>query len=688
LQFVLSIISLMIFPVALACGVLFIVKTGVKRVSIYLFSGLLCSGLIYGSAGIIMLSFPEAKGISILLFKAADTILPVASVIIPFLFLQISLSYGRVDEEPGGRGLGVLIKTAGFVTIVSAVLVISGLIHDSVATQSEYGLVLHGFLSRIIVLIMIVLAVFSLLNFETTWRAASGAAKKQLFILIIIDLIILGGFIRILFLGSVTLGFFKYLSPLIIVFLCWLYFLLMRKDAYSSNVVVERQAFYSSVMILFLGFFLLFTGLIGKIIMLLGGKIDVFLSILGAFLVAGIFVMVIMSESIRHRFKDILHSRIYAGRFDYKAEWRALSENFAACDSLECLFSTISSEIERLLNPSCLEIFEAGEISLHNVHSTLNKTAEFSLDDPAAEWLFLNTEPVLQSQIVISGTSSLLEKAGQFEVVVPLVAEKKLVGIIFLGRKKDMSIFNSEDMAMLSALGHQAAVSILHLRSRDRLLENEKLASFHMTASFVVHDLKNSISMLSLMLQNAPVKMSDPEFQKESIKTISQAVDSMQKIIEKLKSPPKKEQLFITDVNPLKIIKKILKKSGIENKQNIELEINFDSSLEVKTDAQVLETVFINLLKNAVEAMPEGGTITVEEFRTNDNRNLSITDTGAGMSKSFIANNLFHPFQTTKAKGLGIGLYQCREMIRETGGDIAVESEPGKGSKFKIIFKR
>jgi len=316
LQFVLSIISLMIFPVALACGVLFIVKTGVKRVSIYLFSGLLCSGLIYGSAGIIMLSFPEAKGISILLFKAADTILPVASVIIPFLFLQISLTYGRVDEEPGGRGLGVLIKTAGFVTIVSAVLVISGLIHDSVVTQSEYGLALHGFLSRIIVLIMIVLAVFSLLNFETTWRAASGAAKKQLFILIIIDLIILGGFIRILFLGSVTLDFFKYLSPLIIVFLCWLYFLLMRKDAYSSNVVVERQAFYSSVMILFLGFFLLFTGLIGKIIMLLGGKIDVFLSILGAFLVAGIFVMVIMSESIRHRFKDILHSRIYAGRFD------------------------------------------------------------------------------------------------------------------------------------------------------------------------------------------------------------------------------------------------------------------------------------------------------------------------------------------------------------------------------------
>jgi signal transduction histidine kinase len=188
------------------------------------------------------------------------------------------------------------------------------------------------------------------------------------------------------------------------------------------------------------------------------------------------------------------------------------------------------------------------------------------------------------------------------------------------------------------------------------------------------------------MLQNAPRKMSDPEFQKESIKTITQAVDRMQAIIEKLKSPPGKEQIQAYELDPIKVINKAIEKSGVANRPDIKIELNCDKPIPVKADPAVLESVLINLLINAVEAMPDGGVICIEQNRQNNKQCLSVSDTGVGMTAKFIATKLFHPFETTKAKGLGVGLYQCREMFKETGGKIMVESEPGQGTKFTLVF--
>ena len=95
-----------------------------------------------------------------------------------------------------------------------------------------------------------------------------------------------------------------------------------------------------------------------------------------------------------------------------------------------------------------------------------------------------------------------------------------------------------------------------------------------------------------------------------------------------------------------------------------------------------VETVLINLLINAVEAMPDGGEINIGQAKVNGHSEIIIADTGVGMSPAFMRNQLFKPFATTKSSGLGIG----REMFTGTGGDILVDSEPGKGSKFRLVF--
>jgi putative PEP-CTERM system histidine kinase len=685
LQFIWGLISLIAFLANLGCGIIFLIKTGVKKVSLYFFAVFLALGLASGFAGLIAWSFPGISGIKGLALRTADKLIPLIAVFIPFLLFQVSLYFGRVESGKSNPGLGIFIKTAGFITLIAFVLIAAGVVEFAVILGHTYAFIMQDFLSRTIGIILGILMAIAFVNFETTLRAASGVVKKQVFILMLLVLFFFAGLLRLIFMSAVSLVYIKISLPLLIIGAAWLYILLLRRDAGSSNVVVARQAFYSSALILFLGLFLVLVGLVGKLIMILGGKIDVFLSILGAFLVIGIFLLVMLSDSLRKKFDRAVQERVYAGRFDYKAEWRASSENFSACDNLELLYKTLENEIDRLLSPLAMEIFIADGKSMYAVYPPEKTTEEFSLKDEAAEWLFYNTEPVRPAEGVVPPATPLGNKISGFSVVIPLVAEKKLVGLIFLDRKKNGENYNTEEMALLSAMAHQAAVAILHLRARDRLLENEMIASFHKTASFVVHDLKNAVSMLSLMLQNAPRKMADPEFQTESLNTISQAVVRMQRIIEKLKSPPKKENLHIAGVNVPAILKKALEKSNILNKSDIRLNITLDDNLEIQTDPRVLETVLINLLINAVEAMPDSGTISINREKINDKIMITISDTGIGMSESFIKNKLFRPFQTTKAKGLGIGLYQCREMIRETGGDIIAESIKGKGSTFKLI---
>jgi len=670
--------------VAFACAVQFVVKVGLKKVSVGLMLSMVCYATLSAIAGLIILTIPGGEGFKGLILKWSGALMPLVGFITPFFVLLTSRHYGRADNKSIMASVSTISKMAGLTVAVVFILFSQHLIFESVVTQSDFYLVLKGFISRVAMAAAGILLVISLLYFESTWRAASGQVKKQLLMLIILNLLLLAVAVRIFFLGQISVSFIGYSMPLVLFIFCRLYFLLIGRDAYSANIVVDRQAFLSSAVILFLGIFLVFTGIIGIIIDKAGGRTDVFLSILGAFLVVGIFIFVLLSDSIRGRFSNAVQSRVYAGRFDYKAEWRSISDDFAACDSIENLVRSLTDRLNHLFEPSRLAVYEADDMLMNCLYFTGGEPDGLKTNGPVAKWAFLKTKPAKTSEIEITGTSTLFNISRDFEIVAPMVASKKLAGLVFLGQKGDSTEYNDEDMAMLSAVCHQAAVTILHLQSLEKLLESEKLSSFHKTASFVVHDLKNAISMLSLMLQNAPRKMSDPMFQKESVKTTEQAVARMQQIIEKLKSPPSKDQLIIQPIDPMKVFNHALEKSGIANKRNIELNIQAAESSKARTDPSILESVFSNLLINAVEAMPQGGTISIRQRLVDNMLEISVTDSGIGMNESFIKNKLFRPFQTTKAKGLGIGLYQCREMIRETGGDLIAGSEPDKGTTFTL----
>lgn len=671
---------------AITCAVQFLVKAGIRKASISFGLGMLSLAILYLATAVILIASPELGSFQLLLYRLADSVLPLAGAVSPFFMLVISRNFGRREDVGSSGGISLLTRMAGLITIVALYFVASGMGFESSFLGGRYEMIIQAFMAKAVCLTMAILLILSLLNFENTRRASPATMKYRVLILMILDMLLLAGVIRLFFTGRIASDFFAYTSPIGLILMGWLYVLLLRKDHYSANIVIDRQAFLSSTVILFLGIFLVLTGIIAYVIEKIGGRSDVFLSIIGAFLVIGLFLLILLSDSIRSRFTNAMLSRIYAGRFDFKAEWRELSEDFASCESIIQLQKLLIDRINRLFNPERQVLLIADGNRLECFFPDNANLPEIKRNDPLAEWIFLKSEPAFFDDIEESAPSELKHLENDYEVIVPIVAEKKLIGLVILGAKKEGTVFNNEDFAMLSAISHQVAVTILHLRSRDKLLESEKLASFHKTASFVIHDLKNAISMLSLMVQNAPRKMSDPEFQKESINTINQAVVRMQRIIEKLKQTPQKEQLQITPLDPVKVLDLAIEKSGINNKNNVELKILNDNIQPINTDPGVLETVFINILINAVEAMPNGGRIEIDQKTINNKPQISIRDTGVGMSCSFIEHRLFKPFETTKEKGLGVGLYQCREMFKETGGEIKVISEQGKGSTFTLVF--
>jgi signal transduction histidine kinase len=118
------------------------------------------------------------------------------------------------------------------------------------------------------------------------------------------------------------------------------------------------------------------------------------------------------------------------------------------------------------------------------------------------------------------------------------------------------------------------------------------------------------------------------------------------------------------------------------------IEAELPPSLFALVDRDRIEKVMENLMLNALEAMTgRNGTLTIEAGKTDDHKVFfSVTDTGVGMTPAFIEKRLYHPFATTKKKGVGLGLYTCREVVQANGGFIKVDSREGAGTTFRVVL--
>jgi putative PEP-CTERM system histidine kinase len=267
-------------------------------------------------------------------------------------------------------------------------------------------------------------------------------------------------------------------------------------------------------------------------------------------------------------------------------------------------------------------------------------------------------------------------------LVVPLIQHSKLFGFVVLAQPRSRVKLNWEVRDLLKVAGNQAASYLAQQEAADALMVARQFESFNRMSTFVVHDLKNLVSQLSLLLSNAEKHKRNPEFQEDMIETVHLSVQKMKRLLEKLSSgdsPEKAAPLVIA-----RLLQEAVKsKSSAEPKPILEIK---DDSLWVYANASRLERVVGHLVQNAIEATARDGKVWIRLMRKNDFAVIEIKDTGYGMSEKFIREKLFKPFESTKSAGMGIGVFESREYVSELGGELEVSSSSANGTVFRIIL--
>jgi len=265
---------------------------------------------------------------------------------------------------------------------------------------------------------------------------------------------------------------------------------------------------------------------------------------------------------------------------------------------------------------------------------------------------------------------------------IPLIHHDRLVGILLLAAPEYRRPLDWEDFDLLRTAGRQAASSLAEAHGQEALSNAQRFEEFNRRFAFILHDVKNLVSQLSLLSRNAERHADNPEFRADMVATLKGSVGKMNDLLARL-SPHASARIQRLEPQPLR---PILTAAIASKRGDHQVKLIGDTKLWVDVDPSALEQAVGHLVQNAVEACSPTIPITVRASARDGTVVISVADQGVGMDSEFVRNRLFQPFSSTKPGGFGIGAFEARSLIVAMGGRLGVDSHPGKGTTFTILL--
>ncbi len=474
----------------------------------------------------------------------------------------------------------------------------------------------------------------------------------------------------------------------------------------DSGVTVERQVLYRSVTGMLAAAYLVVVLVIGYLAGLLGIRFS-HLTAITFILIAGTGLLAfLLSRRSRRWLLKWVDRSFYSSRTDYRSYWLRASHELVSGVGIADLQARATVLIEDLFGARPMTIHlarRAGDPFRMMITTGSNEPPDVEPSEPLVRKLAEAAEPILipaveerrgrsadpellpifvENEILLETTSAV--------VVAPLREPERLLGFVTLGPKAGGGRYTHEDMILLETVTLQLAGAVRSAWLTEDLGAAREMEVFSQWANVVVHDLKNYVSPLKLFLQNARRHMHNPAFREQAIDDIGSVVEKMDRQILKLTAIRRGEEMSPTVTDLHWILDGAVARSGAELRPGIRVDRNYGSLPALTADPTLLDRVVSNLVTNAIEAMPEGGVLTLETEDVKESPGgqrwavIRVRDTGVGMSGTFLRHRLFQPFATTKNKGWGLGLYQCRSIIEAHGGRLTASSEEGSGTEFTI----
>jgi putative PEP-CTERM system histidine kinase len=464
-----------------------------------------------------------------------------------------------------------------------------------------------------------------------------------------------------------------------------------RRNDWISRLRISRAAAFHSAALVLIGVYLLIVAAIGYYIRYFGGEWGHALQLVALTAALIALAMLALSGAMRSRLRVLVGKHFFSYRYDYREEWlrftTMLSAQSAHAGTGVLVIRGLADLVE---SPAgALWMLAPGEPEFVQ---TARWNAPAIADHEPVDTSFVNflrTKGwVVDLDRHRAGTEhyddltlpAWLAAARQFWLVIPLLVGDELIGFVTLASARTPVDLNWEVTDLLKTASRQAAGFLDQMRATEALLEARKFEAFNRMSAFVVHDLKNIVAQLSLMLKNAQRLHANPEFQRDMLATVENSLEKMRQLMLQLRegeAPPGGQ----SGVELTPLVRRI---ESVAAERGRTVEIDVADAVVTRGHEQRIERVLGHVVQNALDATQPTDRVWLKVSRRSGEARIEVGDTGVGMSQEYVQTRLFKPFQTTKQSGMGIGAYESLQYVRELGGSISVDTELGRGTVMTI----
>lgn len=457
----------------------------------------------------------------------------------------------------------------------------------------------------------------------------------------------------------------------------------------------SRAVAFQSLSLLVIGGYMIVMVGAAQSLAWLGGNASQ-LAQLGFIFVSSVLIVAILpSGRVRGWLKVMLAKHFFQHRYDYRAEWLRFTRTIGRAGSQTTpLHERVVQAVADITDSSAGLLLVPGE----NGELVLASRWQWPTADVPAEALaatcvsfyekrgFIVDLDEVRAGIDYQGEHDsvpawLLEQHSAWALV-PLLHFDRLVGLVVLGRPQVARKLDWEDFDLLRVVGMQLASYLAEHVGQSALLEASRFDEFNRRIAFVMHDIKNLASQISLLVRNAERHADNPEFRADMLITLRNAADKLNALLARLSRYGSNATERVEDLNASDVIKAIAARYNAPGLPQVH--VTQDAPCHVLANREALEQVILHLVQNAIDASPEGMAVFLQANVNGLHGTIEVIDTGTGMSAEFIRNRLFKPFVSTKPGGFGIGAFEARELVKAMRGRLEVESREGLGSRFTV----